>query len=127
MYHHTITVNCNNKKNQQQKPSIVFFDLCNRHKNNLSTSLFILTMYKYTIIYLFIILSTTESTNLPFKELKTILTKKDLQDWLYNETAQHSSKNKYCRLCCINVGAETIGKKCGSHTMCKYPVSSIVN
>lgn len=52
-----------------------------------------------------------------------MLTQKDLRSWLTNETKVTDTKNPYCRLCCINIGVTTVGKRCGEHTMCKYKVN----
>ncbi|XP_065157107.1 venom allergen 3-like [Atheta coriaria] len=38
----------------------------------------------------------------------------------YASQNTNSSMNKYCRTCCIDVQVKTVGKKCGSHTLCKY-------
>ncbi|KAF2884820.1 hypothetical protein ILUMI_21353 [Ignelater luminosus] len=60
--------------------------------------------------------------NIDLSDLKNILTRKSSKSWLDNWNTTNSN-NPYCHLCCINIVAETIGKHCGSHTLCKYPTN----
>ncbi|GJQ69171.1 putative programmed cell death 6-interacting protein [Trypoxylus dichotomus] len=36
-----------------------------------------------------------------------------------------NNSSPYCKLCCVNITSYTIGKSCGSHTLCKYPANTI--
>lgn len=77
------------------------------------------------LVYFFILFLSASCLNEDYKELRKMLTKKDLQSWLHNATVPQNNNNKYCNLCCIKIGFQTMGKKCGSHTLCKYPVTNI--
>ncbi|KAJ8946738.1 hypothetical protein NQ318_002568 [Aromia moschata] len=40
--------------------------------------------------------------------------------WLRNQTENQFSFNPYCSICCMNISDDTVGKRCGKHTMCVY-------
>lgn len=73
-------------------------------------------------IFLIYFITTIKCTNVA--NLKQILSRKESVEWISGMEApvSHSS---YCNFCCINILAETIGKNCGSHTLCKYKVNIV--
>lgn len=75
----------------------------------------------FTIIICYI-LNLIVGTKVSVNELKHIVSKNETLNWLDSFNEAESSKNPYCHLCCIQIASETIGKHCGSHTLCKFPV-----
>lgn len=57
-------------------------------------------------------------------EAHNLLSKKETLSFV--KSIKIKDQSPYCKLCCINIKSETIGKNCGSHTLCKYPVSSFL-
>lgn len=79
----------------------------------------------FVLGFLFILLLSVSGQTPDYRELRKMLSHKNLQSWLYNETATRKvNNNRYCNLCCIKIESQIIGKKCGAHTLCKYPVTN---
>ncbi|KAB0802852.1 hypothetical protein PPYR_05040 [Photinus pyralis] len=81
----------------------------------------------YTILQpaLILCLNIILSDAIPYRDLRSILSKKNTINWLDSFNNSDVSPNPYCRICCITIKSETIGKQCGWHTLCKYKQNEV--
>ncbi|KAJ8910008.1 hypothetical protein NQ315_006012 [Exocentrus adspersus] len=59
-------------------------------------------------------------SSIQHESLSSYLSLKKSQLWLKNQTEKWQSSNPYCRICCMKMNDDNVGKLCGKHTMCIY-------
>lgn len=72
-------------------------------------------LYTFIIVLQFLLIPCSQQ-----KDLSVYLTLNKSQHWLKNQTEKSSSQNPYCRICCMDIKENSVGKICGKHTMCIY-------